>query len=173
MQKFPSGIVFALVGALAGGGVVFAGENKEAKENAAEHEEEDTPVQKKDIPASVMATAMPFSEGGELAKASLSNEDGIAVYEIVFKKGERHIEVQTTKAGDLVAVEEKINESKVPDLVRQRAAKLFKAGAKVTWEKTTVVMYEAAVKEGSKETEYLVNTPGAAFQEIAGGINEK
>lgn len=136
-------------------------------------EDDDKQVERKDIPEAVWKTASQFSEGGELSKCSLGDEDGLKIYELVFKKDDRKIEVQTTKAGELFATEEKVDEKDVPEAVKARGAKLFKPGMKVSYERSVVVLYEAAAKdEKGKEKEYLINQAGAAFKEVAGGIFE-
>jgi hypothetical protein len=137
-------------------------------------EDEDKPVAKKDVPEAVLKTATLFSEGGELDKCVLADEDGLKIYELHMKKGDRKIEVQTTMSGELFATEEKVSAEAVPELVKQRAAKLFTKGEKVSYERTVVVLYEVAAKDDKgHEVEYLVNQAGAAYQEIAGGIGEE
>lgn len=140
----------------------------------AAEEEEDRPVAKKDIPERVLETAKSFSDGAELDKCVLADEDGLAVYELHMKKGDRKIEVQTTKAGDLFATEEEVSADGVPELVKRRVAKLFTKGEKLSYERAVIVLYEVAAKdERGHEVEYLVNLSGAAFKELAGGIGEE
>lgn len=149
-------LAFALA-AVVGAGIVVA----------AEDEKDDAPIAQKDLPPAVWKTASAFSDGGAFSKANLSDEDGLKVYEIVFTKGDRKIEVQTTKAGAFVSTEEKINESAAPESVRQRVAKLFKPGTKLKYEKNVIAVYEVATKDDKgHEVEYLVNEAGVAFQEL-------
>jgi hypothetical protein len=161
----------ALVAGAVGGAVVGA---SLVRANELGDEEGDSPVNKADIPANVLATATRFSDGLDLERAFIADEDGVQVYELQYHKGDRRLEVQTSKAGELFATEEKVFEKAVPALVKQRAATLFEAGAKVQYERTMVVVYEAGARdENGHETEYLVNQAGAAFQEIARGVAEK
>ncbi len=140
---------------------------------AAEQGEEagDVPVAVKDIPAAVRTVADRYAGGKKLERAVIADEDGLSVYELHYAGG---LEVQTTKSGDFFAREEKVPESAVPALVKERAAKLLSPGAKVSFERTLSVFYEAAARDAKgREREVLVNPAGAAFQEIAGGVREQ
>jgi C-terminal processing protease CtpA/Prc len=136
-------------------------------------EEEDAPVAEKDIPRAVLETAKRFSEDGTLQKCSKGEEDGLKLYELVMKKGDRAIEVQTLPSGGLFATEEKVASRDVPDAVKKRVGTLFKDASKVTYERAVIVVYECATKDAKGKTvEFLVNQAGAAFKEVAGGVDE-
>lgn len=137
-------------------------------------EEEDAPVAERDIPRAVLETAKRFSEDGTLEKCGKGDEDGLKIYELVMKKGERRIEVQTLPSGALFATEEKVDADSIPGAVKRRVATLFKDTSKVKYERAVVVLYECSAKdEKGKSVEFLVNQAGAAYEEVAGGVDEK
>jgi uncharacterized membrane protein YkoI len=131
-------------------------------------------VAREAIPETVWNTANRFSDGGTLHACVIGDEDGLEVYELVFKKAGREIEVNVTAAGELCGAEEEVPASQVPDEVRRSAVKLLTPGAKIAYETRTQTVFALTVSDDQgQEVEYLVNLAGAAFKHVIGGRTEK
>lgn len=124
-----------------------------------EKESDETTVTQAELPPAVAATVKEFGMGGEFDHAVKGDEDGVAVYEVVVKKGDKKIEVQTTLDGVLNMREEKIDASELPKAVAERAVS---KGSKIkSAERTVRTVYEITVTSPSGKDHELTYTPGA------------
>jgi hypothetical protein len=82
------------------------------------------------------------------------------IYKAEWKTPEGEMEVVVTAAGDLLATEEPVMADKVPAAVRMAAENEAGAGAKIEYEKKTIIVYEAKFKKGDKEEEVKICPTG-------------
>ena len=120
----------------------------------------DTTVTQEQLPQKTADTVKEYGEGGEFDHAVKADEDGVAVYEVTVKKGDRKIEVQTTLDGELNMREETIDASELPKAAAARAMKATPGGKITGAERTLRSVYEIQMVDAKgKKTEVLV-TPG-------------
>ena len=122
--------------------------------------ESDTTVTQSELPAPVAATVKEFGKGGEFVKAAKTDEDGVEVYEVVLKQGDKNLEVQTTLDGILNMREEKVDAAALPGDVQTAAAKLVPGGKIKGAELTLRTVYEVIVTDKKGKTHELLLTPG-------------
>jgi hypothetical protein len=136
-------------------------------------EEEDTTVTQSELPSRVAETVKEYGQGGDFDHAVKADEDGVAVYEVVLKKGDRIIEVQTTLDGELNMREERINPDVLPKAVVERAAKAHPGATLKGAEKTIRSVYEVQLTDAKgKRVEVLV-TPGGQLVAEPEALDEK
>jgi uncharacterized membrane protein len=86
-------------------------DEKGKKDEADEEDDNAQPVELKDLPAAVSATAKAQVQGGELVKAEIEDEDGMRVYSIDAKTSAgEELEIVVTTDGKLVKVEKEDDE---------------------------------------------------------------
>ena len=124
---------------------------------AADHERT---VTEKDVPKAALDTLKKLAGSNAITEFAEEVEHGHKFYEGSWKGATGNVDAVVTEAGDLVVIEEVVPNDSVPSSARAAVEKAAGAGAKLTIEKKTMILYEAHWKKDGKSHE-LVLTPDA------------
>jgi len=130
-----------------------------------EHEEEgeeegEEEVSLDQIPAAARQALLAAAGGAKIVEVERETEHGLVLYEAEWIADGRKHEAEVTAEGALVELEEDVSADEVPAAVKRAAAKLFPPGAKLEYEKKTIIVYEVEAKINGKEREVLLTPAG-------------
>jgi len=134
-------------------------------ENEGDEEEDEDEVPISRIPQAARAALLKYAGGAPLKEVEREKENGVELYSAEWKANGREHEAKVTADGVLVELEEKVPAGAVPAAVRSAATKLFPNGAKVKFQKKTIVLYEVEAKVAGKEREVLISPTGKVLGE--------
>jgi hypothetical protein len=149
MKKFgilaAVGVSFVLLGGL----IAFAQDKGEKKGK----ENKEREIKEAEVPPAVLATIKKLAGANKIDKYEEEIEHGHKVYEAAYTTPEGKRELVVLENGELAAMEEAVPADKVPAAVKAAAEKEAGKDGKVTFEKKTVIMYEAKIMIGDKKHE--------------------
>ncbi|HOW70959.1 MAG TPA: PepSY-like domain-containing protein [Phycisphaerae bacterium] len=126
-----------------------------------EESDEEEEIAMDQVPAKARAALMTLAGDAKITKVVKETEGGTVSYEAEWTvKGLSH-EAEVTEDGALISTEETMDANAVPEAVLKTAAKIFPAGAKLTFEKETEVTYEVSCTIDGKEKEVQISPDGA------------
>lgn len=117
-----------------------------------------------DIPAAAQEALRKLAGDAKIAEVKVEDEDGVKVYEAAWKLKDVEHEATVTAHGEVVETEQVIAASAAPEAVQKVAAKEFPKGAKVKFEKKTIVLYELEAEIDGQEKEFLVAPTGQQME---------
>ena len=131
---------------------------KPAEKAEAETEREVTESQ---VPPAALATLKKMAAGAEITEFAEEVEHGSTFYEGSWETltGVK-TDVLVTPTGDLVEIEEKIPSDQVPAAVLAAARKEAGKDAKLTFEKKTMILYEAKFEKDQLRYELVLSPAG-------------
>jgi uncharacterized membrane protein YkoI len=112
------------------------------------------------IPAAAREALVKAAGDATITGVEREKKHGTVFYEGAWKVNGREKEAKVTADGLLVEIEEEVDAKNVPSSVQAVAAKEFPAGAKVEYEKKTMVVYEVEAKVDGQEKELIVSPVG-------------
>jgi len=123
-------------------------------------------VSKEDVPKAALATLKKLAGRAEFTEFAEEIEHGHTFYEGSWKSHSgANIDVLVTKSGDLVEIEEQVDEDNVPKTVLKVAKKKAGKGAKLTFEKKTMILYEVKFSKDNSRYELLLTPDGRRVEE--------
>ncbi len=148
-------------------GLAFAGAvtlSVLAQEKAAGGDQE-RKITEKDVPPAALAALKKLAGAAAITEFAEEIEHGHKFYEGSWKGPDGNVDALVTESGDLVEIEETIAADKVPAAVRAATAKDAGKDAKPTFEKKTMVLYEAHYTKDGKEHEAVLTPDGRRWHE--------
>ncbi len=137
-----------------------------------ESEEQERRVTEKEVPPAALAALKKLAGTAAITEFSEEIEHGHKFYEGSWKGPDGDVDALVTESGDLVEIEEIIAADKAPAAVRAAIDKLAGKDAKPTFEKKTMVMYEAHFTKDGKGHEIMVTPDGRHTHEEGVGEGE-
>ncbi len=172
IRKNPLVVVTVLAVMLVGGLVVWSQEKKqEKKQGKKEPASQERSVKESEVPAAALTTLKKLAGSATITEFAEEFEHGSKFYEGSWKGPDGHVDVLVTAAGDLVEVEESVPADKVPASVRAAAEKGAGKGARITFEKKTMILYEIHFEKVVNGE--MIFTPDARQYQEAGGEKAK
>ena len=132
------------------------------KEEAAEQERS---VKESEVPPAALAALRKLAGGAAFTEFAEEIEHGHKFYEGSWKGPDGNVDALVTEGGDLVEIEESAPAEKVPAPARAEAQKEAGKGAKLEWEKKTMLLYEVHYKKDGKSREMILTPDGRRFHE--------
>jgi hypothetical protein len=151
--------------AIVSGLVVIALGSFRVRAQDAKQDESERAVKEGDVPPPALAALKKVANGAPLTEFAEEKEHGQTYYEGTFTGPSGKVDVLVTATGDLVEIEESVAADSVPAPVRAAVVKAAGADAKPTFEKKTVVLYEAHFKKADKGQELVLNPDGRPYEE--------
>ena len=130
----------------------------EEEEEADEEKEEKITMDQ--VPAKAREVLMKLAGEGKITEVVKETDDGAVSYEAEWTIKGLSYEAEVTEEGALISSEETMDANAVPEAVRKAAAKLFPAGAKLTFTKEIEVTYEVSCTIDGKEKEIEISPAG-------------
>jgi len=166
--------IVALGGALLLGGLLALAQDKPgqtppAKAPAADGERK---VKETEVPKAALDALKKLAGSAEIKEFAQETENGHKFYEGSWAGPNGNIDALVTDGGDLVEIEETIAADKVPAVVRADVSKAAGKDAAPTFEKKTMVLYEAHFKKDGEGHEMVLTPDGRHFEE-GGAKNAK
>lgn len=137
------------------------------KETQAEPNGEILPLNK--VPVAAREALIVQAGSAKIDEVVVQDHDGAKVYEAAWESEGIVREALVTASGDVVVLEEEIAANAAPRPVRQTAGKAFPKGAKLRFEKRTVILYEVEAEIDGKESHIIVAPTGQRFDEEKSG----
>ncbi|HVP09656.1 MAG TPA: hypothetical protein VMV94_00540 [Phycisphaerae bacterium] len=122
--------------------------------------EKEMKIPEAQVPPAALATLKKMAGSAKIEQFEEKMKHDQKIYKAEWKTAEGEMEVAVTAAGDLLATEEPVMADKVPAAVKAAAEKEAGMGAKIEYEKKTVILYEAKFKKGDKEEEVKICPTG-------------
>ena len=140
--------------------------NKKDKEGKQVEAESERQVKKEEVPEAALATLKKLAGRAEITDFAEEIEHGHTFYEGSWKsRSGANMDVLVTKSGDLVEIEEQVDDDKVPSAVLKAARKAAGKGAKLMLEKKTMVLYEVKFQKDNSQQELLLTPNGRLVEE--------
>ena len=120
-------------------------------------------IDKKDVPANVMATFQKAYPKAEVKGTNIETEHGKKYYEIESMEETKHIDLLITSAGKITEIEETISADQIPGSVMKTLGAKFKGLRVEKAEKVThgsVSDYELVIESKSGKHEVKLNAAG-------------
>ena len=117
-------------------------------------------IQEAQVPPAALAAIKKIAGTAKIDEFKEKTKHDQKIYKAEWKGAEGEMEVAVTATGDLLATEEPVMADKVPAAVKAAAEKEAGPGAKIEFEKKTVILYEAKFKKGDKEEELKICPTG-------------
>lgn len=147
-------------------------ERKAAKKAEQPGGESERQVKESEVPAAALAALKKQAGGNALTEFAEEIEHGHKFYEGTYKSAGGSVDVLVTESGDLVEIEESIAAEQVPGGVRSAVEKEAGKDAKISYEKKTMIVYEAHFKKGDRKREVLMTPDGRVHHEEGGHEGE-
>jgi hypothetical protein len=139
---------------------------KKDKEDKQLKEESERQVTKAEVPEDALKMLKKLAGRAEITEFAEEIEFGNTFYEGSWKSPSgANIDVLVTKSGDLVEIEEQVNQDDVPKTVLKVAKKKAGKGATLTFEKKTMVLYEVKFSKDDTRHELLLTPDGRRVEE--------
>ncbi len=132
----------------------------EDEEGDDEDEDEDEALPVEQVPAAARDALLELSGKAEIMKFERESEHGVVLYQAEWMTDGRKHEATVTAEGGLIELEEEVPAADVPAAVQRAAAKVFSSGAKLEYEKKTLVVYEVEGKVNGREREVVIMATG-------------
>ena len=118
------------------------------------------------VPAAALAALRELAAGAEITEFAEEIEFGHTFYEGSWKsRSGENMDVLVTQAGDLVEIEEQIDNAGVPAAVRKMARKAAGKNAELFFEKKTMILYEVKFQKKDSRHELLLAPDGRRVEE--------
>ena len=124
-------------------------------------------IDKKDVPANVMATFQKAYPKAEVKGTNIETEHGKKYYEIESMEGTKHIDLLITSAGKITEIEETISADQIPGNVMKTLGAKFKGLKVEKAEKVThgsISNYELLIESKSGKHEVKLNNAGKVLK---------
>jgi len=146
---------------------------KEDEADEDDHEDEDQAqgetereVTEAQVPAPALAELKKLAGRATITEFAEEVEHGHTFYEGSWQTPSgAKMDVLVTASGDLVEIEERVTADQVPEAVLKAAGKAAGKGAKLGFEKKTMVLYEVKFRKGGRRHELLLTPDGRAVEE--------
>ncbi len=152
---------FLTIGAAAGavlfGGLLAFAQNQARQPAKGEQERK---VTEAEVPKAALDALKRLAGTAKITEFAEEIEHGHTFYEGSWSGPDGAIDALVTASGDLVEIEETVPADKVPPVVRAEAEKAAGKGAKVKYEKKTLVIYEAHYRKGDRREEVTLTPDG-------------
>jgi hypothetical protein len=123
-------------------------------------------VKKEEVPKAAFAALRNLAGRAEITELAEEIEHGHIFYEASWKsRSGKNIDVLVTMSGDLVEIEEQLDDDDVPKTVLRLAKKKAGSGARLNFEKKTMILYEVKFTKGSTRHELLLTPDGRRVEE--------
>jgi len=141
----------------------------------AKGQESERKVQQGEVPEAALKTLKKLAGDARITEFAEEIEHGSTFYEGSWKSPSgSEVDVLVTADGALVEIEEAISADKVPAAVAKAARRAAGKGAKVTFEKKTLILYEIKFSKGDSRHEILLTPDGrVAEKEVEKGKTEE
>ncbi len=127
--------------------------------------EQERRVKEAEVPKAALDALKKVADKATITDFAEEIEHGHKFFEGSWKGPDGNVDCLVTESGDLVEIEEIISPDKVPAASRAAAEREAGKDAKLTWERKTVVMYEAHYKKGDKGEELILTPDGRRYHE--------
>jgi hypothetical protein len=161
MQRLRILIVGSASGAVVLGGLLAFGRYQPAQPAG----EQERKVTEAEVPKAALEALKRLADTARITEFEEEIEHGHTFYEGSWSGPNGNVDALVTASGDLVEIEETIPADKVPSLVRAETEKAAGKGAKVKYEKKTLVMYEVHFKKGDRGQEVILTPDGRRYME--------
>ncbi|MFN0138392.1 MAG: hypothetical protein ACKVS9_19990 [Phycisphaerae bacterium] len=122
-------------------------------------------IKEAEVPAAALAALKKLAGGNAISEFSEETEHGMKVYEASWKNGDVEMEAEATEAGEILEIEESVAADRVPAAVRTAAEKEAGAGVKISYERTTIYVYEINYRKDNKGHEATITPDGRVSHE--------
>ncbi|MBN1489727.1 MAG: PepSY-like domain-containing protein [Phycisphaerae bacterium] len=112
------------------------------------------------MPTKARAALVKLAGTATIVEAEQEKEHGVVCYEAEWAVDGREVGATVTADGELVEMEEELDEASVPAAIQAAATKALPAGTAVEYERVTTVVYEVEAKVDGKEKEMLISATG-------------
>lgn len=152
---------------LAGGSLMGDALAHQAKNDSNEKEqgEQERQVTEKKVPAAALEALKTLAGGAAFIGFAEEIEHGHKFYEGSWIGAHGNVDALVTPTGDIVEIEEIVPPGEVPPSARAATARAWGSDQALTWEKKTLIMYEAHFMKGSHEQEMLLTPDGRPIAE--------
>ena len=134
--------------------------------------EQEKKVTEADVPKAALDALKKLAGDAKITEFAEEVEHGQKFYEGSWTGPGGKVDALVSPAGDVVEIEEQVAPDKVPAAVVAAAEKEAGKDAKVTFEKKTIVMYEAKFKKGDKQHELVLSPTGQRVEQEEGEKGE-
>lgn len=139
---------------------------KKSKEKCKQPSEAERKVTEAEVPAAALATLKKLAAGAKIYEFAEEVEHGHTFYEGSWKaRSGTKMDVLVTPTGDLVEIEERVDLDKVPGAVLKAARKAAGKGARLAFEKKTLILYEVKFRKANGRHELLLTPDGRCVEE--------
>jgi hypothetical protein len=155
----PAGCALAAAGVFA---VAVAGSVRQAEG------EQERAVTEAQVPNAALEALKRLAGKAAITAFAEEIEHGHMFYEGSWAGAAGNVDALVTASGDLVEIEETVPADRVPPAVRAEIDKAADRGAAVTWEKKTLIMYEAHFRRADRAQELILTPDGRRHLEEGG-----
>ncbi len=117
-------------------------------------------VKESEVPKAAMSTLKKHAGEHAITEFAEEIEHGCKYYEGSWKTTAGHVDVLVTEAGALVEIEEGVSADSIPAAVAAAVEKSAGKGAKLRYEKKTMVMYEVKFEKDNRRHELVLSPDG-------------
>lgn len=125
-----------------------------------EQGESERTVKESEVPKAALATLKKHAGDNAITEFAEEIEHGCKYYEGSWKSASGHVDVLVTEAGALVEIEEGVSADSIPAAVAAAVEKVAGKGAKLRYEKKTMVMYEVKFEKDKRRHELVLSPDG-------------
>ncbi|MBI5762640.1 MAG: hypothetical protein HZA51_03855 [Planctomycetes bacterium] len=125
-----------------------------------EEGESERKVKESEVPKAALAALKKHAGDNAITEFAEEIEHGCKYYEGSWKTASGHVDVLVTDAGALVEIEEGVSADSIPAAVAAAAEKVAGKGAKLRYEKKTMVMYEVKFEKDKRRHELVLSPDG-------------
>jgi hypothetical protein len=161
MKNIQSLVIGFGVGAVMSGGLFAFAQNKPAEQPKSSERK----VKEADVPKAALETLKKMAAGAAFTEFAEEIEHGHKFFEGSWKGPHGNIDGLVTETGDMVELEESVPADQVPAAVKAEVEKSSGKDAKPTYEKKTLILYEAHYKKDGKTHEVIVTPDGRRMEE--------
>ncbi len=125
-----------------------------------EEGETERKVKESEVPKAAMAALKKHAGEHAITEFAEEIEHGCKYYEGSWTTASGHVDVLVTEAGALVEIEEGVSADSIPAAVSAAVEKIAGKGAKLRYEKKTMVMYEVKFEKDKRRHELVLSPDG-------------
>ncbi len=162
MQRSRYLTISAAAGAVLLGGLLALAQNQAGQPAKRAQERK---VTEAEVPKAALEALKHLADKAKITEFAEEIEHGHTFYEGSWSGPNGNVDALVTASGDRVEIEETVPADKVPSIVRAETEKAAGKGAKVMYEKKTLVMYEAHYKRGDRGQELILTPDGRRYVE--------
>ena len=145
--------------------VVFAGGCLTPERHKGAAGDQERQVRETEVPKAALEALKKLADKATIHEFAEEVEHGHRFYEGSWKGSAGNVDALVTESGDLVEVEEAVLADQVPAAVRDVSEREAGKDSKVTYEKKTMVLYEAHFGKGERGREIVFTPDGRTFRE--------